>query len=147
MIDTQNVSIPQGEAQRVDVATPTFTVPAGFNKVEGPSLFKFEKPGDELRGVFLQAKNVTINGDAAIEFYVKRAGNGGVVKFRPSYDLREKISRGMVGKELLIRYMKDVPEKGREGNAYKEFGVWLKDRAAVAPTDGDPGITDDDIPF
>lgn len=129
----------------------SFTPPQGFVEAKAPQLFKFNTVGDELYGVFLNAKPFkmkdTETGEIkdVLEVYF-RTQNNEVVKFRPSYDVREKLNKGMIGKGVLIRYMRDEASKGREGNAYKEFGVWVNGRTAQG---GDESFvaTDDDIPF
>jgi hypothetical protein len=121
-----------------------FTLPAGFKEASAPEQFKFEKKGDVLDGILLKIERRTIKGDAAIELYVSTGRR--IFTFIPGFDVRSKLNRRMVGKRIIVRYVGDDHEKGKEGNPMKVFGVYWKDDAG--PTaDGDPGITDDDIPF
>lgn len=125
------------------------SVPAGYKEAMAPELFKFEKPGDHIEGIFMMAKTEIINGDKVLEIYLSTGRR--VVRIRPGFDIRSKINRGMIGKSLYILYKGDDHEKGKDGNPMKIFGVYQKDAPAKVETrelgDDDPGITDDDIPF
>lgn len=127
----------------------SFSVPAGFREAEGPTLVKFTELGQTLRGLFLKAVPITLQGDngpeSVLEVYLQEPG-GRVAKFRPSYDIKEKLNKSMLGKEILVRYMSDDANRGRNGNAYKVFGVWVKDREAD-PAGDTYSASDDDIPF
>lgn len=121
-------------------------IPSGWTEVRGPELFKFETKGQELRGILLQGKNETIKGEngpeKVLEVYLQTSR--GVVKFRPGYDVKQKLSKNLLGKELIIRYIGEDATVGvSKGNAMKIFGVY------VNPGDPEGGdeITDADIPF
>jgi hypothetical protein len=124
----------------------SFTPPAGFKEALAPELFKFEKKDDVLEGILMQAKVETIKGDKVIELYFNTGRR--VVRYRPGFDVRSKINKTMIGKHVIIHYQGDDAERGKEGNALKVFGVYVKgDERDTGFDDNDPGITDDDIPF
>jgi hypothetical protein len=131
--------------------TTPFTVPQGFTEASAPELFKFEKIGDQVEGILLKGKMEKIGGDEVLELYISTGRK--VVRIRPGYDIRSKFNRGMLGKHVLIRYNGNDDSKGKTDpstgafNPMKVFGVYFKDAPAKGQADGDPGITDDDIPF
>jgi hypothetical protein len=120
-----------------------FTPPPGFKEALAPELFKFEAKDTVLEGILLQAKIENIKGDEVLELYFNTGRR--IVRYRPGFDVRSKFNRTMIGKHVIIHYVGDDMGKGKDGNALKVFGVYVK--GDTRNEDGDPGITDDDIPF
>jgi hypothetical protein len=121
----------------------TFEVPQGFTEARQPELYKFEHKGDVLEGILTKAVKVQIGGDEVLELYINNGRK--IVKIRPGYDIRAKVTPQMVGKRVHIRYIGDDDSAGKKGNAMKVFCVAYKEPDPA--TDEDLGITDDDIPF
>jgi hypothetical protein len=119
-------------------------LPAGYTEAQAPELFRFDKKGDHIEGIFTHAKTEKINGDDVLELYINTGRR--VVRVRPGWDVKSKINRSMVGKMLYLEYYGDDESKGKDGNPLKVFHVGSKVAPPRAAGD-DPGITDDDIPF
>lgn len=126
------------------------TVPDGFTEALSPELFKFEKKGQRLEGILLKAQTEVINGDRVLELYFSNGRK--VIRYRPGFDVKSKMNKTMIGQHLIIEYVGDDDSKGKKDNAtgvfnpLKVFAVYHKP-ASAANEAGDPGITDDDIPF
>lgn len=118
----------------------TFIRPEDWVKVKAPELFSFEKIGDKLMGTLLDMRTEKIDGRDVLTCRMEM-GDGTQAKFRPSFDLRQKLGKRLLGKRLLIVYDYDQ-DTGKE-NGLKMFRVF------VAPDDhSDPPFvpSDADLP-
>lgn len=121
------------------------SLPAGYTEAKAPELMRFDNHGDKLEGVLVEAKNEIINGDKVLELYINTGRR--IMRVRPGFDIKSKINKGMMGKILYLEYSEDDPARGKDGNPLKVFIVGSKALPPASAGDGDPGITDDDVPF
>lgn len=118
----------------------------GFEELTAPELLKWEKVGQELRGIFRSLEEITIidqdtKKPKQVQQYLIEAESGsGSVKFFGPFDLLQKLTRKHVGCVVKIKYIGNDESASKNGNAMKVFSVWAKSRQANTQ------ITDDDLP-
>jgi hypothetical protein len=117
----------------------------GWEEIQAPELIKLEKPGDQVCGVLLDLRMEHIN-DQGQQRDVMTARmeiiGGKQVKFRPSFDLQQKIGRRHIGRILLIVFDTEL-DTGKDSKM-KIFKVFVKSETA---TDEPPFVgTDVDLP-
>ncbi len=100
-----------------------FKRPTDWQEVKAPEIFSFEKIGDQLMGRLLDLKLEKIEGRDVLTARME-LDNGDVVKFRPSFDVRQKIGKRFLGKRMLIVY--DSEESTGKENALKLFRVFVE---------------------
>ena len=124
-------------------------IPEGWTEVKEPVLFKFDKPGAFLRGMLLALTYETLKDESTgkpEQVLVARLemDNGELVKFRPSYNLREKLGRRLLGKQLYIVYDTDDNSTKAKGNSMKMYKVFVNPNAVAGEV---PFVaSDDDLP-
>ena len=92
----------------------------------GPEIFKFETPGDYLRGRLVEIETVDIAGKPTIRYIVHDEEEGIVYSFLGTVDLNKKIRPKDVGKLLEIRYGGQDPETQGGKNPIKRFKVFAE---------------------
>jgi hypothetical protein len=92
----------------------------------GTEIFRFEKPGDCLRGRLLEIETTDINGKPTLRYVVRDEEEERIFSFLGTVDLNTKIRPSDVGRILEIRYGgKDTNvEPGK--NAIKRFTVFVE---------------------
>jgi hypothetical protein len=137
----------RGAAAAAIDAPPPFKVPGNWVEVLEPELFKFERVGDRVQGVLLELKTEKISDPTGIrDVLVARMeiADGLQIKFRPSFDLRQKLGKRMLGRLMLIVFDSTNAATKDKGNDMKVFRVF------VAPLQGasEPplAVTDGDLP-
>jgi hypothetical protein len=122
-----------------DGAKP-FTRHEGWTQVLEPELFNFADVGQLLCGTLLDLRTETIDKRPVLVARVEKE-DGGQVKFRPSFDLRQKLGKRMLGKKILIVF--DSEEDTGQESKMKKFRVFMAPGPeAVAPF----VATDADVP-
>src|SRR5450631_4255543 len=92
----------------------------------GTEIFKFEAPGDYLRGRLLNIETVDIGGKPTLRYVVQDEDEGRAFGFLGTMDLNTKIRPSDAGKLLEIRYEgTDVPT-GVGKNPIKRFKVFAE---------------------
>lgn len=135
-------------------------IPEGYVESVAPELFKFERVGDRLAGILTAIQKVRLLDEDTSQYKlvveVLIETERGAMKFRPGFDVKSKLRRRMIGNQVLIKYLGTDPERGKDGNALKVFGVYWQPKAeGTKVADGPPQnklddgtyITDEDIPF
>lgn len=117
----------------------------GWDEVLAPELVKLEKPGDQVAGVLLDLRmeHITDNGKPRDVLTARMEVFGGKqVKFRPQFDLQQKIGRRHIGRTLLIVFDTEL-DTGKDSKM-KIFRVFVKPESA---SDEPPFIASDaDLP-
>jgi len=117
----------------------------GWEEVQAPELVKLEKPGDQVCGTLLALVNEHImdNGNPRNVLTARMEVTGGKqVKFRPSFDLQQKIGRRHIGRTMLIVFDTEL-DTGKDSKM-KIFKVFVKPETA---NDEPPFVgTDADLP-
>ncbi len=126
-----------------------FKVQSDWVEIRSPELFNFDTIGDTLEGILCEMKNEPIHDEKAkatrmVMTCKLRHADGKQTKFRPQYDLREKLGRQMLGKRILIVFHGENNATQAKGNSMKMFRVFVAPDASVEPAPFVP--TDDDVP-
>ena len=92
----------------------------------GPEIFRFESPGDYLRGRLINIETTDIGGKPTLKYIVRDEDEDRLFSFLGTVDLNKKIGSSDIGKIFEIRYEgKDSnPEPGK--NAIKRFKVFVQ---------------------
>ena len=126
-----------------------------FDEIEGEQLVQFTALGQQIAGQVLEVKEGSVKGQRVMELHLRTTT--GNVKLFMNHDLRSKILPQDKGRVVVIIY--DNDEDTGKDSMMKIFRVFRRKAeskaqvprgtsAAMPPTHtGDPGITDDDIPF
>lgn len=112
-------------------------------EIKEPQLFNFEKFGQSLEGIVCHMQMEKIDGRDVLTVRMELAG-GEQVKFRPSFDLRQKLGKRLIGKRVLIVYDRDNDATQDKGNPMKMFRVFQA--PDVDPTEPPFVPTEDDLP-
>jgi hypothetical protein len=117
---------------------------SGWQTIEAPELFKFEKPGTTVSGKLISLSKVRVNNKDVMEYMIA----DGEKRFRllGTFDLLQKLTRAHIGCEVRIMYRGENPEVEKNGNKLKVFDVQFKGTPADV-SHGPAPITDEDIPF
>ena len=123
-----------------------YDVPAHWQEIKEPELRSFENVGDRLVGRLLHLALERIKDkDSGKERDVLHAtfedGDGSLVKIRPSFDLRQKLGKRLLGKRMLVIYDGDNDATRDKGNAMKVFRVFVEHEGADGYV-----ASDDDLP-
>ena len=89
----------------------------------GPEIFRFETPGEYLRGLLITIETADIGGKPTLRYIIRDENEGRIFSFLGTVDLNTKIRRSDVGKILEIQYTgkDDQAEPGK--NPVKRFKV------------------------
>jgi hypothetical protein len=92
----------------------------------GTEIFRFDAPGDYLRGRLINIETADIGGKPTLRYIVQDEEEARIFGFLGTVDLNTKIRPDDVGKILEIRYVgKDTqPEPGK--NPIKRFKVFAQ---------------------
>lgn len=128
----------------------TYARNEAWEEVLAPALFNFEKIGDRIDGVLLDLRVEKIDNrdvvTARLEAFEGMSKGtpipmGTQIKFRPQFDLRQKIGKRLLGRRLLIVYDADA-DTGQD-SPMKVFRVFIAPAVdATAPMIP----TEDDLP-
>jgi hypothetical protein len=125
-----------------------------FDEIASEELVKFTDFGQQLSGRVLFVRACQVKGKPAVECGLRtQTGN---VKFLMNHDLQSKITGADAGRIAVI-VLDGETDIGQESKM-RIYRVFLSKRSetmvaipkaqnAPAAVTGDPGITDDDIPF
>jgi hypothetical protein len=126
-----------------------FERPNNWTEVKAPELFSFEKIGDSLTGRLLDLRFEKIDGRDVLHARME-LDNGDIAKFRPSFDVRQKLGKRHLGKRMLIVF--DSEESTGKENALKLFRVFVEpdqgadSEAPFVATDADVPDFDQQMP-
>lgn len=126
----------------------TFRRPSNWTEIKEPELFSFERIGDTLQGILLDLRTEKISdgkGGPPRDVLTARleTGEGRQVKIRPSFDLRQKLGKRLLGREVLIVFDSENASTESKGNKLKVFRVFVAPQNEPAteppfvPTDAD----------
>jgi hypothetical protein len=93
----------------------------------GPEIFRFESPGDCLRGQLLNIETADIGGKPTLRYIVREEEpQGRILSFLGTVDLNTKIRSSDVGKILEVQYLGKDPETDAGKNPIKRFKVFVE---------------------
>jgi hypothetical protein len=92
----------------------------------GPEIFRFETPGDYLRGRLINIETTDIGGKPTLRYIVHDEEKDRIFSFLGTVDLNTKIRSSDVGKILEIRYGGTDSEIQPGKNAIKRFKVFIE---------------------
>ena len=94
----------------------------------GTEIFRFDAPGDYLRGRLINIETADIGGKPTIRYIVQDEDEDRIVSFLGTVDLNTKIRPSDVGKILEIRYEgKDMQTEAGK-NPIKRFKVFAQEK-------------------
>jgi hypothetical protein len=124
-----------------------------FEEIQGEQLIQFTKEGETVSGKVLFVREGMVREQKVMELGLRTTT--GNVKMFMNHDLRSKILTEDVGRVVVIIF-DSLEDTGKE-TPMKIFRVFRRkvnstaqvprQQNAPTPVTGDPGITDDDIPF
>lgn len=127
------------------MATETVNQPQhNFVKREIPQLFKFEKPGDMLKGVLVKIERLQGDTKPYMQYTIHDKKHNKLYRFNGGYQLDNMILMTDRGKFIMVTYTGEDNTVSKGGNAMKTFDVQVDEGQAGA---GPLQITDEDIPF
>src|SRR5437016_13835117 len=92
----------------------------------GPEIFRFQTPGDYLRGRLIEVETVDIAGKPTLRYTVHDQEEDRLFSFLGTVELNKKIRSSDVGKVLEIRYGGTNSEVQPGKNAIKLFRVFVE---------------------
>ena len=92
----------------------------------GPQIFRFETPGDYLRGRLINIETTDIGGKPTLRYVVHDEEEDRVFSFLGTVDLNTKIRSSDVGKILEIRYVGKDTQAEHGKNPIKRFKVFAE---------------------
>ena len=90
----------------------------------GPEIFKFENPGDCLRGRLITSETTDIGGKPTLRYIVHDEEEDRLFSFLGTVDLNTKLRPSDVSKIVDIRYVGQDSEAGQGKNPIKRFKVF-----------------------
>ena|SRR5256885_10891987 len=100
--------------------------PVELEERTGPEMFRFETPGDYLRGRLNAIETVDIAGKPTLRYIVHDEDEGRLFSFLGTVELNKKIRSSDVGKVLEIRYGGTNSETQPGKNPIKLFKVFVE---------------------
>jgi hypothetical protein len=100
--------------------------PVEFEERTGPEIFRFETPGDYLRGRLIEIETVDIAGKPTLKYIVRDEDEDKLFSFLGTVDLNKKIRSSDIGKLVEIRYGGKDPNPEPGKNAIKSFKVGVQ---------------------
>ena len=94
----------------------------------GPEIFRFETPGDYLRGRLINIETTDIGGKPTLRYVVHDEEEDRVFSFLGTVDLNTKIRSSDVGKILEIRYVGKDTQAEQGKNPIKRFKVFAEEK-------------------
>ncbi len=104
------------------IPTPK-TKPVELIERIGPEIFRFETPGDYLRGRLISIETTDIVGKTTLKYIVHDEEEDRILSFLGTVDLNKKIRESDIGKILEIRYGGTDPDAGQGKHPIKRFKV------------------------
>jgi len=105
---------------------PTKVPPIEMVERTGPEIFRFETPGEYLRGRLLEIETTEINGKPTLKYVVRDEEEDRLFSFLGTVDLNKKIRPSDVGLILEIRYGGKDAAVGPGKNPMKRFKVFVE---------------------
>jgi hypothetical protein len=92
----------------------------------GPEIFRFDSPGDYLRGRLTNIETTEIGGKPTLRYIVREEDEDRLLSFLGTVDLNTKISSSDVGKLLEVRFIGKDSETAPGKNPIKRFKVFAE---------------------
>ncbi len=92
----------------------------------GPEIFRFDTPGDYLRGRLIAIETADIGGKPTLKYVVHDEEEDRIFSFLATVDLNSKIRPTDVGKMLEVRYGGKDTEAEQGKNPIKRFKVFVE---------------------
>jgi len=102
------------------------TKPIELVERTGPEIFRFEAPGDYVRGRLISMENTHINGKSALKYVLHDLEEDRFYSFLGTVDLNTKIRPTDVGKVLEVRYERQDSPSDNGKNPLKHFKVFVE---------------------
>src|SRR5215475_5021642 len=99
--------------QRVELAERT-----------GPEIFRFENPGDCLRGRLITVETTDMGGKPTLRYTVHDEEEDRLYSFLGTVDLNIKLRKSDISKIVEVQYVGQDPESGRGKHPIKRFKVF-----------------------
>ena len=103
--------------------TPAKGSPVELIERTGIEIFRFESPGDYLRGRLINIETVDIGGKPTLRYVVQDQDGDRIVSFLGTVDLITKIRSSDIGRILEIRYERNDTPTAPGKNPIKRFKV------------------------
>jgi hypothetical protein len=103
---------------------PTTNTPVELVERTGPEIFKFENPGDCLRGRLITIETTDIGGKPTLRYIVHDEEEDRLFSFLGTVDLNTKLRPSDISKIVDIRYVGQDSEAGQGKNPIKRFKVF-----------------------
>ena len=100
--------------------------PIELEERTGPEIFRFENPGEYLRGRLINIETTDIGGKPTLKYIVRDEEEDRLYSFLGTVDLNKKIRSSDIGKVLEIRYGGKDPNPEPGKNAIKRFKVFAQ---------------------
>ena len=92
----------------------------------GPEIFRFDTPGEYLRGRLINIETTDIGGKPTLKYIVHEEEEDRLFSFLGTVDLNKKIRSSDIAKILEIRYGGKDPHPEPGKNAIKRFKVFAQ---------------------
>src|SRR5690349_14941125 len=102
------------------------TKPVELVERTGPEIFRFEGPGDYLRGRLITIETVDIGGKPTLRYIVHDEEEDRLYSFLGTVDLNTKIRPSDTSKVMEIRYIGQDSDSGQGKNPIKRFKVLVE---------------------
>jgi hypothetical protein len=90
----------------------------------GPEMFKFDTPGQTLRGRLITIEHIQVNGQPALRYTLHDEEEGKYYTFLGTIDLNTKIRQSDVGKVVQVQYERQDPPVQSGKSPIKRFRVY-----------------------
>jgi hypothetical protein len=90
----------------------------------GPEIFRFEIPGESLRGRLIAIETKDIGGKPALSYVIHDEEEDRLYTFLGTVDLNIKIHKSDVSKIIQVQYVGQDSESGQGKNPIKRFKVF-----------------------
>jgi hypothetical protein len=94
----------------------------------GPEIFRFETPGEYLRGRLINIETADIGGKPTLRYIIRDEEKDRIFSFLGTVDLNTKIRPSDVGKILEIQYVGKDAQAEQGKNPIKRFKVLAEEK-------------------
>lgn len=90
----------------------------------GPEIFRFENPGDYLRGRLITIETIDMTGKPTVRYIVHDEQEDRLYSFLGTVDLNIKLKKSDISKIVEVQYVGQDPNSGQGKNPIKRFKVF-----------------------
>lgn len=92
----------------------------------GPEIFRFENPGDYLRGRLIAVETTDMAGKPTLRYIVHDEEEDRLFSFLGTVDLNIKLRKSDISKIVEVQYVGQDPESAQGKNPIKRFKVFAE---------------------